>query len=42
MGIATLALPPKNFPAHELIDAAQRCLAAAQRSGGDSLKSIDL
>jgi GGDEF domain-containing protein len=41
-GAATLALPPKNFSAFELIDAAQRCLSAAQHSGGDSLKSIDL
>lgn len=41
-GLATLAIPPKNFAPQELIDAAQRCLSAAQRSGGDSLKSIDL
>lgn len=41
-GLATLTLPPKNFAAQKLIDAAQRCLSAAQQSGGDSLKSIDL
>lgn len=41
-GLATLVLPPKNFDSQELIDAAQRCLSAAQLSGGDSLKSIDL
>ena len=41
-GLATLGLPPKNFPAHELIEAAQRCLSAAQLSGGDVVKSIDM
>jgi HD-like signal output (HDOD) protein/GGDEF domain-containing protein len=39
-GLATLESPPKNFPAQELIDAAQRCLGAAQLSGGDTVKSI--
>jgi GGDEF domain-containing protein len=41
-GVATLGLTPRNFPARELIDAASRCLFAAQASGGDVLKSIDL
>lgn len=41
-GLATLALPPKNFPAEDLIDAAQRCLYGAQSSGGDVVKSIDI
>jgi GGDEF domain-containing protein len=41
-GVATLAMPPKNFPCRELIDAAERCLHGAQRSGGDSVKSIDI
>jgi HD-like signal output (HDOD) protein/GGDEF domain-containing protein len=41
-GVATLALPPKNFQTRELIDAASRCLFAAQTSGGDVLKSIDI
>jgi GGDEF domain-containing protein len=41
-GIATLAMPPKNFPAAELIDAAERCLSGSQLSGGDSVKSIDI
>ena len=40
-GLATLALPPKNFPASELILAAQRCLSGAMLSGGDTLKSIE-
>jgi hypothetical protein len=41
-GLASLSLPPKNFPAHELIEASQRCLNAAQLSGGDVVKSIDI
>jgi GGDEF domain-containing protein len=41
-GLATLVLPPKNFPPQELIESAQRCLSAAQLSGGDVVKSIDI
>ena len=41
-GVATLAMPPKNFPALELVEAAERCLAGVQLSGGDSVKSIDI
>ena len=41
-GIASLMLPPKNFPAQSLIDGAQRCLSGAQLSGGGSVKSIEL
>jgi HD-like signal output (HDOD) protein len=40
-GVATLALPPKNFPPQQLIDAAQRCLGGAQLSGGGNVKSIE-
>ncbi|MDX1943866.1 MAG: HDOD domain-containing protein [Pirellulaceae bacterium] len=40
-GIATLAFPPRNFPAEQLLDAAQRCLSGAALSGGDTLKSIE-
>jgi HD-like signal output (HDOD) protein len=40
-GVATLALPPKNFPPQQLIDAAQRCLSGAQLSGGGTSKSIE-
>jgi GGDEF domain-containing protein len=40
-GVATLALPPKNFPSQQLIDAAQRCLSGVQLSGGGSIKSIE-
>ncbi len=40
-GVATLALPPKNFPPQQLIDAAERCLAGVQLSGGSAVKSIE-
>jgi GGDEF domain-containing protein len=40
-GVATLALPPKNFPPQQLIDAAQRCLSGVQLSGGATVKSIE-
>ena len=40
-GVATLSLPPKNFPPQQLIDAAQRCLSGAQLSGGGTAKSIE-
>jgi HD-like signal output (HDOD) protein/GGDEF domain-containing protein len=40
-GVATLALPPKNFPPQQLIDAAQRCLSGVQLSGGNAVKSIE-
>ncbi len=41
-GVATLALPSKNFPASDLIESAQRCLYGAQSAGGNSVKSIDI
>ncbi len=41
-GVATLALPSKNFPPSDLIASAERCLDAAIHSGGNSLKSIEL
>lgn len=40
-GLATLTLPPRNFPPHDLIAAAQRCLAGAVHSGGGTVKSIE-
>lgn len=39
-GLATLTLPPRNFPPQELIAAAQGCLAGALRSCG-TVKSIE-
>lgn len=41
-GLATLSMPPKNFPADELTGAAERCLDGVQLSGGDGLKSIEI
>jgi HD-like signal output (HDOD) protein/GGDEF domain-containing protein len=41
-GLATIERPPKNFQAQELIDGAQRCLSAAELSGGDTVKSFEL
>lgn len=40
-GLATLALPTRNFPPQELVMAAQRCLAGAVLSGGGAVKSIE-
>jgi HD-like signal output (HDOD) protein/GGDEF domain-containing protein len=42
VGVASLAMPPRNFPAEELLTAAERCLTGVQLSGGDSVKSIDI
>lgn len=39
-GLATLTLPPRNFPPDELIAAAQRCLGGALLCGG-TVKSIE-
>jgi len=39
-GVAAVELVTKNFPAEQLVEAAQRCLAGAQLSGGDTVKSI--
>lgn len=40
VGVATVGLPPKNCRPEELVDAALRCLSAAELSGGNTLKSI--
>jgi len=42
VGVAAVSLPPKNFDPEDLIDSAQRCLSAAQLSGGNALKSIEI
>lgn len=42
IGLATIERPPKNFRGEELIEAARRCLSAAQLSGGDTAKSIEI
>jgi HD-like signal output (HDOD) protein/GGDEF domain-containing protein len=41
-GVATIALPSRNFPPSELITAAERCLDAALLGGGNAVKSIEL
>jgi GGDEF domain-containing protein len=42
VGAATLAAAPKNFQTSVLVESAERCLYAAQSSGGDSIKSIEI
>jgi HD-like signal output (HDOD) protein/GGDEF domain-containing protein len=42
IGLASVTMPPRNFPTEELIEAAQRCLQGVQLSGGDGVKSIDI
>jgi hypothetical protein len=41
-GVASVTLPPKNFPPLDLVAAAQRCLAAAQSSGTSVVKSLEI
>lgn len=42
IGLATVSLPAKNFPARDLLEAAERCLQGVLCSGGDAVKSIDI
>ncbi len=42
IGLSTVSLPPKNFPADSLLESATRCLLAARRAGGNSIKSIGI
>ena len=42
IGIATVSLPPKNFPAYDLVLAADRCLYGSHSSGGSVVKSIEI
>jgi HD-like signal output (HDOD) protein/GGDEF domain-containing protein len=42
VGAATVTLPPKNFPAHDLIESADRCLYGSRASGGNVMKSIEI
>ena len=41
-GVASVALPPKNFPPQDLLETAQRCLSAAQSSGASVVKSLEI
>jgi len=42
IGLATVSLPPKNFPAQDLFTAADRCLYGSAASGGNVVKSIEI
>ncbi|HZZ29591.1 MAG TPA: HDOD domain-containing protein [Pirellulales bacterium] len=42
VGVTTVAMLAKNFLPAMLLDSADRCLHAAQLSGGNTLKSIDV
>ena len=42
VGVSSVALPPKNFRASDLIESAGRCLSAALLGGGGVLKSIEI
>lgn len=42
IGLATLSMAPRNFPAEEMLIAAERCLTGVRLSGGDGVKSIDI
>ncbi len=41
-GVASVAMPPKNFPAPDLWNAAQRCLNGSRACGGGVVKSIEI
>lgn len=42
VGAATVSLPPKNFPAKDLLVAASRCLFGSHASGRGVVKSIEI
>ena len=42
LGLATITLPPRNFPPSNLITAAERCLCGARTAGGASVTRIEL
>jgi GGDEF domain-containing protein len=42
IGLATVSLPPKNFPPGDLMSAAARCLYGSHASGGGVVKSIEI
>jgi GGDEF domain-containing protein len=42
IGVATLSLPPKNFPPEDLFEGAARCLYGSHASGGGVVKSIEI
>jgi len=42
IGIASVDMPPKNFPAEDLLEAAGRCLFGSHSCGGGVVKSIEI
>ncbi|MEX2188857.1 MAG: HDOD domain-containing protein [Pirellulales bacterium] len=42
IGVATVSSPPRNFAGGTLVEKASRCLYAAQASGGNVVKSIEI
>lgn len=42
IGVAALAMPPRNFPVEDFVQAAERCLNGVKLSGGNGVKSIDI
>ncbi len=41
-GVASVALPSKNFPPLSLLETAERCLSAAQTNGASVVKSLEI
>lgn len=42
VGVATVAMPPKNFPPKDLFSTASRCLYGSHASGGGVVKSLEI
>jgi GGDEF domain-containing protein len=42
VGVATVAMPPKNFPSRDLFATASRCLYGSHASGGGVVKSLEI
>lgn len=42
VGVASVDMPPKNFPAEDLLEAAARCLFGSHTCGGGVVKSIEI
>jgi HD-like signal output (HDOD) protein/GGDEF domain-containing protein len=42
VGVATVAMPPKNFPPSDLFATASRCLYGSHASGGGVVKSLEI
>jgi GGDEF domain-containing protein len=42
VGVASVAMPPKNFPPNDLFTSANRCLYGSHSSGGGVVKSLEI